>query len=90
MTTANEAYKRAANSPAGRQAAETAKSVGEEVSDFAGDVGRMASEQYGRAQDMAVDAFDEAHTAIRGNPLTAVAIALGIGFIFGVVASSRR
>ena len=46
----------------------------------------MASKQYGRAQDMAVDAFDEAHTAIRGNPLTAVAIALGIGFIFGVVA----
>ncbi len=90
MTTANEAYRRAANSPAGRQAAETAKSVGEEVSDFAGDVGRMASKQYGRAQDMAVDAFDEAHTAIRGNPLTAVAIALGIGFIFGVVASSRR
>ena len=90
MTTANEAYRRAANSPAGRQAAETAKSVGEEVSDFAEDVGRMASKQYGRAQDMAVDAFDEAHTAIRGNPLTAVAIALGIGFIFGVVASSRR
>ena len=90
MTTANEAYRRAANSPAGRQAAETAKSVGEEVGDFAGDVGRMASKQYGRAQDMAVDAFDEAHTAIRGNPLTAVAIALGIGFIFGVVASSRR
>ena len=90
MTTANEAYRRAASSPAGRQAAETAKSVGEEVSDCAGDVGRMASKQYGRAQDMAVDAFDEAHTAIRGNPLTAVAIALGIGFIFGVVASSRR
>ena len=90
MTTANEAYRRAANSPAGRQAAETTKSIGEEVGDFAGDVGRMASKQYGRAQDMAVDAFDEAHTAIRGNPLTAVAIALGIGFIFGVVASSRR
>ena len=90
MTTANEAYRRAASSPAGRQAAETAKSVGDEVGDFAGDVGRMASKQYGRAQDMAVDAFDEAHTAIRGNPLTAVAIALGIGFIFGVVASSRR
>ena len=90
MTTANEAYRRAASSPAGRQAAETAKSVGDEVGNFAGDVGRMASKQYGRAQDMAVDAFDEAHTAIRGNPLTAVAIALGIGFIFGVVASSRR
>ena len=90
MTTADEAYKRAASSPAGRQAAETAKSVGEEVGDFAGDVGRMASKQYGRAQDMAVDAFDDAHTLIKGNPLTAIAIALGIGFILGVVAGSRR
>jgi ElaB/YqjD/DUF883 family membrane-anchored ribosome-binding protein len=90
MTTANEAYRRAASSPAGRQAAETAKSIGEEVGDFAGDVGRMASKQYGRAQDMAVDAFDDAHTLIKGNPLTAIAIALGIGFILGVVAGSRR
>ena len=90
MTTANEAYKRAASSPAGRQAAETAKSIGEEVGDFAGDVGRMASKQYGRAQDMAVDAFDDAHNLIKGNPLTAIAIALGIGFILGVVAGSRR
>jgi ElaB/YqjD/DUF883 family membrane-anchored ribosome-binding protein len=90
MTTANEAYRRAASSPAGRQAAETAKSMGEEVGDFAGDVGRMASKQYGRAQDMAVDAFDDAHTLIKGNPLTAIAIALGIGFILGVVAGSRR
>ena len=90
MTTANQAYRRAASSPAGRQAAETAKSIGEEVGDFAGDVGRMASKQYGRAQDMAVDAFDDAHTLIKGNPLTAIAIALGIGFILGVVAGSRR
>ena len=90
MTTANEAYKRAASSPAGRQAAETAKSIGEEVGDFAGDVGRIASKQYGRAQDMAVDAFDDAHALIKGNPLTAIAIALGIGFILGVVAGSRR
>ena len=89
MTTANE-DRRAASSPAGRQAAETAKSIGEEVGDFAGDVGRMASKQYGRAQDMAVDAFDDAHTLIKGNPLTAIAIALGIGFILGVVAGSRR
>ena len=90
MTTANEAYRRAASSPAGRQAAETAKSIGEEVGDFAGDVGRMASKQYGRAQDMAVDAFDEAHALIKGNPLLSVGIALGIGFLLGVLTSVRR
>ncbi len=42
MTTANQAYRQAANSPAARQAAETAKSIGEEVSDFASDVSRKA------------------------------------------------
>ena len=50
----------------------------------------MASKQYGHAQDMAVDTFDDVHTAIKGNPLTAVAVALGIGFLFGVMATSRR
>jgi ElaB/YqjD/DUF883 family membrane-anchored ribosome-binding protein len=38
---------------------------------------------------MAVDAFDDAHAAIKGNPLSAVAIALGIGFLFGVVVGRR-
>ena len=96
MTTANQAYRQAANSPAGRQAADaaksaadTAKSIGDEVSDFAGDVSRMAGKQFGHAQDMATDAYDEAHAAVRRNPLTALAIALGVGFLFGVVSSRR-
>jgi ElaB/YqjD/DUF883 family membrane-anchored ribosome-binding protein len=90
MTSAPQTFRQAANSPAGRQAAETAKSIGEQVSEVAGDVGRMASRQYGRAQDMAIDAFDETHAAIRRNPLLSVAIALGIGFLFGVVLTNVR
>jgi ElaB/YqjD/DUF883 family membrane-anchored ribosome-binding protein len=97
MTSAHQAYRQATKSPAGRQAAETAeaaaetaKSVGEDVSDFASDVSRRAGEQLGRAQNMAVDAFDEAHAAVRRNPLTALAIALGLGFLFGIVAAGRR
>jgi ElaB/YqjD/DUF883 family membrane-anchored ribosome-binding protein len=75
MTTPNEAFKRAANSPVGRQAAETAKSVGEEVTDVADDLS---------------DAYDSAHAAVRRDPVTAIAIALGIGFLFGIVVASRR
>ena len=90
MTSANESFRQAANSPASRQSAERAKSIGEEVSDFAGDVGRMASRQYGRAQDMAVDAFDETYAAMKRNPLLTLAIALGIGFLLGVLTSVRR
>jgi hypothetical protein len=53
MMSVNQSFRQAANSPASHEAAETAKSIGEEVRDCAGDVGRMARKQYGRAQDMA-------------------------------------
>jgi ElaB/YqjD/DUF883 family membrane-anchored ribosome-binding protein len=88
MTSATQTFRQAANSPVGRQATETARSIGEEVSDFAGDVGRMASKQNDRAQDMAVDAFDETYEAIRRNPLLALGIVLGIGFL--IVGVLRR
>jgi ElaB/YqjD/DUF883 family membrane-anchored ribosome-binding protein len=90
MSNPNEAFKRAANSPVGRQAAETAKAVGEDVSDFADDLSRKASKQFARAQDMAGDAYDNAHAAVRRDPVTALAIALGIGFLFGIVVGTRR
>jgi len=97
MSVANQVYKDAANSPAGRRAAETAesaaekaRSMGEDIGDVASDVAAMASEQYSRAQDMAVEAFDDAHAAIRQNPLIAVAIALGLGFLVGALARARR
>jgi ElaB/YqjD/DUF883 family membrane-anchored ribosome-binding protein len=96
MASANQAYREALN-PAGRRAAETAKStaesarsMGEEIADVAGDVSAMASKQYSRAQDMAVEAFDDAQAAMKRNPLMAVAIALGVGFLLGVLTGARR
>ena len=44
---------------------DTARSVGEQVGEFASDMSREAGKQFGRAQDMAVDAYDEAHAAMR-------------------------
>ena len=83
MTSANQAFRQAANSPAAREAAkaanaatDTARSVGDQASEFASDVSREAARQFSRAQEMAVDAYDEAHAAMRRNPLTAVLIAL--------------
>ena len=90
MTNPSEGFKRAANSPGGRQAAETAKEIGEEVADFADDVSRKARQQFTRAQDMATDAYDTAHAAVRRDPLTAIAIAVGVGFLFGVLVGTRR
>ena len=51
-------------------------------------VGRIANKQLGRAQDKAMDTAHEAVEAIRRNPLSAVAIAVGLGFLFG--AFTRR
>ena len=86
MASANQAYREAVNSPAGRRAAETAKStaegarsMGEEIADVAGDVSAMASKQYSRAQDMAVEAFDDAHAAMKRNPLMAWQLPLDSG-----------
>jgi ElaB/YqjD/DUF883 family membrane-anchored ribosome-binding protein len=47
-------------------------------------VSRIANKQINRAQDKAVDAANQAEEAIKQNPLTAVAIAVGLGFLFGV------
>ena len=47
-------------------------------------VGRIAKGQVNRAQDKAMETTNEAEEAIRRNPLQAVAIAAGLGFLFGV------
>ena len=47
-------------------------------------VSRIANKQLGQAQDKAVEAMSNAEGAIRENPVSAVAIAAGLGFLFGV------
>jgi ElaB/YqjD/DUF883 family membrane-anchored ribosome-binding protein len=97
MTTPSQAYKQASNSQLGRDARDTAKSaadaassIGEQVSDFASDMSRQASKQYGRARDVASDVYDELHAASERNPHLTLGIALGLGFLVGVVLATRR
>jgi ElaB/YqjD/DUF883 family membrane-anchored ribosome-binding protein len=47
-------------------------------------VGRIAGTQINRAQDKAMETAADAEEAIKRNPLSAVAIAVGLGFLFGV------
>jgi ElaB/YqjD/DUF883 family membrane-anchored ribosome-binding protein len=47
-------------------------------------VKNIAGKQIDRAQDKAAEAAADAEAAIKQNPLTAVAIAAGLGFLFGV------
>ena len=108
MTTVNQAFMQAANSPAGREArdaarsaAETALDLGEEVSDFASDtarkagnfasdVSRRAGRQFDRARGTAADVWDDLHDASERNPHVTLLLALGLGFLLGIVASTRR
>jgi hypothetical protein len=86
---------------AARSVAETARDIGEEVSDFASDtarkagnfasdVSRRAGWQFDRARGTAADVWDELHDASERNPHVTLLLALGLGFLLGIVASTRR
>jgi ElaB/YqjD/DUF883 family membrane-anchored ribosome-binding protein len=64
--------------------------VRENIKDLGDSVGHMASRQYERAQDMATDAIRETGHAIQRNPLTAIGIGFGVGFLFGLAMGGRR
>ena len=55
-----------------------------DIQNLTSTVGRIANKQMKGAQDKAMAAAGEAEEAIRRNPLSAVAIAAGLGFLFGV------
>jgi ElaB/YqjD/DUF883 family membrane-anchored ribosome-binding protein len=55
-----------------------------DIQNLTSTLGRVANKQIGRAQDAAMEKTHEAEEAIRRNPLSAVAIAVGLGFLFGV------
>jgi ElaB/YqjD/DUF883 family membrane-anchored ribosome-binding protein len=55
-----------------------------DIQSLSSTVGRIANKQLNRAQGKAMETADEAEEAIRRNPLSAVAIAVGLGFVLGV------
>ena len=52
-------------------------------------VGRIVNTQVGRAKDAAVDTGTQAQEAIKQNPISALAIAVGLGFLFGIFMMRR-
>jgi ElaB/YqjD/DUF883 family membrane-anchored ribosome-binding protein len=52
-------------------------------------VGRIVNTQVGRAKDAAVDTGTRAQEAIKQNPILALAIAVGLGFLFGIFMMRR-
>ena len=64
--------------------ADQIEAIRTDIQSLTSTVGRIANKQLGRAQDKAVEAARNAEDAIRQNPVSAMAIAAGLGFLFGV------
>jgi uncharacterized protein YjbJ (UPF0337 family) len=64
--------------------ADQIEAIRTDIQSLTSTAGRIANKQLGRAQDKAMDTAHDAEEAIRRNPLSAVAIAVGLGFLFGV------
>ena len=79
----------AARSAPGKQdadeIADQIDAIREDLQNLTSTVGRIANKQLNRAQDKAMATASEAEEAIRRNPLQSVAIAVGVGFLFGVL-----
>ena len=75
--------KRAANSEPEEIAAQI-DAIRAEMQNLTSTVSRIANTQMGRAQEKAIETAQDAEEAIKRNPLQAVAIAVGLGFLFGV------
>jgi ElaB/YqjD/DUF883 family membrane-anchored ribosome-binding protein len=78
------AAKRGASARDSEDLANQIDSIRADIQNLTSTVGRIANKQINRAQDKAMDTANEAEEAIRRNPLSAVAIAVGLGFLFGV------
>jgi uncharacterized protein YjbJ (UPF0337 family) len=70
--------------------AEQIEAIRADIQTLTSSVARIANKQIGRAQDRAIEAANDADDAIRRNPLSAVAIALGLGFFYGVFTRRQR
>ena len=63
--------------------------IRDNLQDLGSSVGDTATRQYERAQDTVSDALRETSGAIQRNPLAAIAVGLGLGFLFGLVSGGR-
>lgn len=63
--------------------------IRENIHDLGNSVGDMATRQYESAHDTVSHALQETESAIQRNPLAAIAVGLGLGFLFGLVSGGR-
>jgi ElaB/YqjD/DUF883 family membrane-anchored ribosome-binding protein len=74
--------------PASAEVSDQIDAIRADIEALASTVGRIANRQLNRAQDKMAETARDAEDAFRRNPIAAVAIAAGLGFLFG--AFTRR
>jgi ElaB/YqjD/DUF883 family membrane-anchored ribosome-binding protein len=82
--TETRAAKKSSTSRDTEDLADQIDAIRADIQSLTSTVTRIANKQLSRAQDKALETANEAEEAIRRNPLSAVAIAVGLGFLFGV------
>jgi ElaB/YqjD/DUF883 family membrane-anchored ribosome-binding protein len=70
--------------PENQELADQIDAIRADIQSLTSTVGRITNKQLNRAQDKALDVANQAEETIRQNPLSAVAIAVGLGFLFGI------
>ena len=70
--------------PDAQELANQIDAIRSDIQSLTSTVSKIANKQINRAQDKAMETANQAEEAIKQNPLTAVAIAVGLGFLFGV------
>jgi ElaB/YqjD/DUF883 family membrane-anchored ribosome-binding protein len=68
-----------------QEIAQHIQAIRHEIENLGTAVKRIGGHQLDRAKDTASEAASEFEATIRRNPLSAVAIAAGIGFLYGVL-----
>ena len=84
MSSTDSTAKKGATARETDELADQIDAIRADLQSLSSSVGRIANKQLGRAQDKATETANQAEEAIRQNPLSAVAIAVGLGFLFGV------
>lgn len=72
-----------------RLAAAQADGVSSHLREGLRDYADKGEEMFGLAREHAERAYEDLHDTVERNPLTALMIALGIGFLIGLVTRSR-
>jgi ElaB/YqjD/DUF883 family membrane-anchored ribosome-binding protein len=84
MSSTDTGSKRTTTSPETEELAGQSDAIRADLQKLSSTGGRIANKQMGRAPDKAIETANQAEEAIKQNPLSAVAIAVGLGFLFGV------